>query len=280
MLPRERPGADLVAVVAAGVVAAKVAVVLRSVAGTLARTVLHLWTWFGIAVAALGVCVLGAGGPPRVVWALGAAAAVAVVRLLPLIAVNAPDEQLLDTARMAVTRWSARGNERGKRIRVHTDEVAAEVSRGRNLLAVGTIGSAILASGYSSALCADPGPGWTRWAAFGAAGLVGLAMLLSSRDCPDVTERLAIRLGGAGAALAGAGGAVAWASWGAREAVGGGVLVVAIPARVAAAFLGRGWSSVWWSRLGDAVETASVALSAPVAVLACGSFDYFRGMFS
>lgn len=280
LLPRSEPGADVVAIVAAGVVAAQAAALARVVATPIARPVLLVWLWSGVLVAGIGACVIAAGGEPRMLWAVLALLALSAARLLPQIAVDVPDEQLLDADRMSATTWTARVVAPARRVRVRTREVGRTVESGRRLLDAGALAAAVTVGGTAVALAIDPGPGWTRWLAFATGGSVGVALASCSRSYRGLETRLVLRFGGLVAVLAAAGGALAASSDVARYGVAGGCVVLAVPVLFAAAALGNGWRSVWWARIGDGVESLAVAAAFPVAMLAAGAFDHFRQLLS
>ncbi|MGQ0631837.1 MAG: EsaB/YukD family protein [Sporichthyaceae bacterium] len=280
LLPRSQPGDDLLAIVAAGVVAAQAAVVVRLVAAPLVRAALTVWLWLGVLAAGVGALVLLGDGEPRLVWCVLALCAVAAAKLLPQIAVDVPDEQLLDAERMSATTWSARVFPPARKVRIRTREVARTVESGRRLLDAGAIAAAMLAAGTAVALALDPGPGWTQWPAYATGALVGIALAACSRAYRGIGARLALRLGGLVAVLAGVGGSFAASSPMALYCAAGGALVLALPVIFAATALGNGWRSVWWARLGDGVDFLAVAGAFPVALLAAGAFTHFRQMLS
>lgn len=280
LIPRDEAGADLLAIVAAGVVAAQAAALLRLRATPAAQPALVVWIWTGAAVAAAGAGVLAGGGSPRVVWALLAIGAVTATRMLPRLAIDVPDEQLIDADKMAATTWSLRGAPTSRRVRIRTPEVEATVLGGRRLLDAAAVVASCVVAAAAVALPVDPFPGWERWLAFATGGLAGVALLLGSRAFAGGLPRLALRLGGLFAVAAGAGGALAAASDVGRLGIAAGCFALALPVAFAAAALGRGWRTVWWARLGDAVESLVVALVFPAALIAAGTFGHFRQMLS
>ncbi len=280
VIPRDEAGADLLAIVAAGVVAAQAAALLRLIATPAAQPALVVWMWAGGAVAVTAGGVLAGGGSLRVVWALLAVVAVGATRLLPRLAVDVPDEQLIDTEKMASTTWSLRGRLITRKVRVRTAEVERTVLSGRHLLDAASVVASAAVGAVAVALAVDPVDGWERWAAFGAGGLAGTALLLGSRAYAGGLPRLAQRLGGLVAVAAGAGGALAAASDVGRLGVAVGCFVLALPVVFAAVALGRGWRTVRWARLGDLAESLAVASVLPVALLAVGTFGHFRQMVS
>ncbi|MGQ0624020.1 MAG: EsaB/YukD family protein [Sporichthyaceae bacterium] len=280
LLPRTDPGEDLLAITAAGVVAAQAAVLVRLVAAPVVRAALTVWLWLGVLVAALAALALAGGGEPRLVWCVLALAAVAVARLVPQIAVDVPDEQLLDAERMSATTWSARAFPPARKVRIRTREVARTVESGRRLLDAGALGAAGTAAAAALALALDPGPGWTQWPAYATGALAGIALAACSRSYRGIGTRLALRIGGLIAVLAGVGGVFAASSSVALYCIGAGAAVLAIPVLGAALALGKGWRSVWWARLGDGVEGLCVMGVFPVAMAAAGAFNHFRQMLS
>lgn len=280
LLPRAEPGADLLAVVAAGVVAAQAAALARMFATEAAQAALLVWMWSGAVVAGIGALVLVGDGSPRVVWAAVIGLAVIAVRLLPAVVVDVPDEQLIDTEGMSNTTWSVRGFAPARRRRIRAAQTEDTVLAARGLLDAGALLAAALVAAGAVALAVDPAPGWPRWLAFATGGLAGAALLLGSRVYAGGVPRLALRVGGLVAMGAGAGGALAASSAAALAAIAAGCVFVALVVLLAAVALGNAWRSVWWGRLGDIADGAAVALLFPAATLAAGAFDHLRKLFS
>jgi hypothetical protein len=281
LLPRADGHDDVVAILVAGAVVAQVAIALRFFSTPEVLPALIVWAWAGTALTVLAALVLGGDGPPRAVWAGGAGLAVAAAALLPQFAIDAPEEQLLDTDRMAATTWSARSAAaRVSRVRVRSRDVRAAVDTGRALVDAGAIAAATAAAGACIGVALDPIDGWPKWLSFATGMTVGVALAAISRSYGGFVPRVALRAGGLVAAAAGAGALLAEVNNVARAAIAGSAALVAVLVLLAAARLGQGWRSVWWARLGDGVGTLAVAASLPCAALAAGTFEHMRAFMS
>ena len=76
---------------------------------------------------------------PRLVWSVLLLAAVLAARFVPSVAIDVPDQYLLDLERLAVTAWSARERTGGKRGRsvVPPSAVSAVATRGTRIITAG-----------------------------------------------------------------------------------------------------------------------------------------------
>jgi hypothetical protein len=235
---------------------------------------LRVWIVAGLAVFA--VCSLSplTGWDPRVVWALLVLLALLAARFAPALAVDVPDEAMLDLDRLAVTAWSARDRRSGLRGRIVVHRSAME---------------ALVASGSRTVTAAA--------AAIWAVVLVAAPLLLreATLDLDRIGARCLVLFAGAGLLLAGrsyrhggartmlrAAGLTCWAvllasvagdlSW--SWAVGVGVvgLTLGLAAVVAAVATGRGWRSVRWARRAELAEALSGAFAFAATVVAAGVF--------
>lgn len=281
LVPREEPRDDLVAILVAGAVVAQIAVLLRFVATRASFAALTAWTVGGAVVAGLAALALAADGRPRVVWAGVVCVAVVAAALLPQVAIDAPDEQLLDTDRMSATTWTARSAApRVTRVRVRPREVAEAVDAGRRLVCAGAIAASAAAAAGCAGLALDPIAGWSTWLSFATGIVVGVALASLSRAYGGYVPKIALRVGGLIAAAAAAGALLAEVNTIALVSIAGAAPVLAVPVLIAAARLGHGWRSVWWSRLGDGFGNLAVAASLPCALLAAGTIEYMRQLVS
>lgn len=278
VLQPQRPGQAALACTAAAVTAALVAAVLQ-VSG---RAALE-----GLTVELAGACLLAVvswtglvlGAPGPAVAAGLVALAACLVRVLPALAIDVPDEALLDLDRVSVTAWSAAAVKARRPLRVRSADVVRQVGDGRRLLDAAVVAVVLVALCCLPVLLARPASGLQRWGALLLTGCLAAAFALAARAFRGPVPRTALLLGGAvavvvlSARLAGQGGGAArllivFAALGGAAAV------------VAAVALGRGWRSVRWARAGDLVEGLAVTLALPAAVVAAGGVEHVRRLVS
>jgi ESX secretion system protein EccD len=216
------------------------------------------------------------GWSPRAAWAVLLAAALLAARFVPLLAVDVPDQYLVDVERLAVTAWSARDPVPRRRVRsiVPIGAVATVADRGGRVL--GTAAGVVLALVLVSA----PLLLWTATLPVDRVGarlevaLVGIGLLLAARSYRHPVARSLLRL--AGLACGGALTAYAVPRLGdgqllavSLSAVGLGLLLV-----VAAMATGRGWRSGWWSRRAEVAEALCGSSALAVVLVASGVFRH------
>jgi hypothetical protein len=211
---------------------------------------------------------------PEVVWALLVVLAMLSARFVPALAVDVPDQFLIDIERLAVTAWSARERPTGRRGRtiVPAQAVAVVAARGTRIVtgaaaaiwAVAAISAPMLLT--TATLPVD------RIGARVLVGLAGAALLLAARSYRHIAARTLLR--GAGLTC-----------WTALLVValqlldveGGlalsiaGISVAALMVVVAVA-TGRGWRSAWWSRRAEIAEGLAGAGAIAAVVVATGLF--------
>lgn len=213
---------------------------------------------------------------PRAAWAILLAGALVAARFVPALAIDVPDQYLVDVERLAVTAWSARDpapRRRGRSI-VPVAAVIAVADRGARVvttaagcvLVVAVVTAPLLL--WSADLPVD------RVGARLEVALVGLGLLVAARSHRHPTARSLLRL--AGLACGGALAAYAAARLDPGEllavalvAVGIGLLLV-----VAAIATGRGWRSVWWSRRAEAAEALCGSTALAFVLVASGFFRH------
>jgi hypothetical protein len=213
---------------------------------------------------------------PRAAWAILLAGALVAARFVPALAIDVPDQYLVDVERLAVTAWSARDPAPRRRVRsiVPVAAVIAVADRGARVvttaagcvLVVAVVTAPLLL--WSADLPVD------RVGARLEVALVGLGLLLAARSHRHPTARSLLRL--AGLACGGALAAYAAARLDPGEllavalvAVGIGLLLV-----VAAIATGRGWRSVWWSRRAEAAEALCGSTALAFVLVASGFFRH------
>ncbi|MCR1783489.1 hypothetical protein KVF89_13180 [Nocardioides carbamazepini] len=232
--------------------------------------------WF--AVAGLGALT---GVAPQVVWAVLFLAAVLAARFVPELAVDVPDQYLLDLERLAVTAWSARERPTGRRGRIVVPEQAVQVvaARGARLVTAAATAVLVVVLITTPLLLATAHLPLDSTGARCLVGFGGAALLFAARSYRHAAASRLLRLAGvvALAALAvvilglapGAGAPVAAPGAVAAVAVAlAGILVLA------AVLVGRGWRSAWWSRRAEIGEAVCGAFAVGALVVAVGFFRY------
>lgn len=250
--------------------------------GSRAEEALRTWLavgsfWFVLA----GVAALTSTSP-QTVWAVLFLVAVLGARFVPEIAIDVPDQYLLDLERLAVTAWSARERPTGRRGRIIVPEetVGAVASRGTRTVRAATIAIFVVV------LLAAPLLLWTadlpldRTGARCLVGFGGAALLLAARSYRHVLARRLLRLSGVYslALVAGVVLGVLPGGPGPGSTFLGvvGLLAVGVAAVLVlvAVVVGRGWRSAWWSRRAEIAEAMSGSFAVASLVVAVGFFRY------
>jgi hypothetical protein len=222
-----------------------------------------------------GVCTL-AGRPERVDWAVLLLGALLAARFVPLLAVDVPDQYLVDFERLAVTAWSAR--DRGPRRRIRSVVPIAAVSevadRGGRLVAAASAAVTVVVLVAAPLLIATATLPIDRIGARLEVLLVGAGLLLAGRSYRQPMARLLLRLAGVAcwttlAVYVATRLSPGWLTTAAVVAVGLGVLVV-----VAAVATGRGWRSAWWARRAEVAEALCGSAAFASVLVASGFFRY------
>lgn len=232
--------------------------------------------WFTLA----GVAAL-TGGSPQTVWAVLFLLAVLGARFVPEVAVDVPDQFLLDLERLAVTAWSARERPTGRRGRIVVPERAVTAVAARGARTVRAAAVAI----FVVVLVAAPLLVWTadlpldRTGARCLVGFGGASLLLAARSYRHTAARRLLRLSGVvalavvalvllglapgGDADSGLSGIVA------SLAIGTAAVLVLV-----AVLVGRGWRSAWWSRRAEVAEAVCGSFAVGSLVVAVGFFRH------
>ena len=263
-------------VVAAAVLGgALTAAVGRALTGH-AEEALRVWIvvgagWFTVA----GLAAL-TSQRPQVVWAVLLVGAVLAARFVPAIAIDLPDQYLIDVQRLAVTAWSARERPTGRRGRIVVpQETVAEVAeRGARLVtaaAAAILG--VVAVSTPLLLVTDDLP-MDRIGARLLVLLAGGALLLAARSHRHAGARRMLRL--AGLVCLGSLAVVLPDVLG-DQALGyltGGLVAGGALAVVVGVAVGRGWRSAWWSRRAEIAESLCGAGALASLVVAVGLFRH------
>ncbi len=260
---------------AAALFAAVAAAVARALQDE-AEEALRVWmvvgsTWF--VVAALAALL---SAEPQVVWAVLLVGAVLAARFVPGLAVDVPDDYLIDLERLAVTAWSARQRPSGRRGRIVVPRatVAAVASRGTRMITAASVAIAVVTVVSAPLLLASADLALDRVGARCVVGFGGCALLLAARSFRHVVARRLLRLAGvwclavlAVAVLPGLGDAP-------RGYVAGGAIALGLLLVVVAVAVGRGWRSAWWSRRAEVAEVVCGSFAVGAVVVAVGLFRH------
>ncbi len=211
---------------------------------------------------------------PRVTWSVLLVLAMLASRIVPAMAVDVPDNYLIDMDRLAITAWSARERPRSRRGRVVVPEAA--------VLAVATRGSAVITASAAAILTLSvvSAPLLLEAADLpidrvGARVLVflcGAGMMLGARSYRHTAARQLLRLAGLACWVALASALVPVLSDGQWLAVGVVAVGLALLLVLVAVATGRGWRSAWWSRRAEVAEGVVGSFAIAAVVVAAGFF--------
>lgn len=258
-------------------VAALVAAVAAAVARALDRRVeelLRVWIVVGVTVFVVtaGAALLGLS--PQVVWALLLIGAMLAARFVPGLAIDVPDQLLIDLERLAVTAWSARDRPTGRRGRtvVLPRAVAAVAARGTRIVTASSVAILGVVAVAAPLLLGTATLPLDRVGARILVGLAGAALLLAARSYRHAAARALLR----------AAGLVCWATLLAvllRMYGDGSGLTIAVIAVVLASLMvlvgvatGRGWRSASWSRRAEVAEGLCGSFAVASVFVAVGLF--------
>lgn len=272
------PGAHLLPAVlgAAGIAAAVIAGIGRALADE-ADEIGTVWIASGLTVFVCCAVPAFFGWDPRVSWTLLVFLSMMAARFAPSLAIDVPDEALLDLDRLAVTAWSARDTKKSGtrgRIVVAGDAMERLVHRAARIV-TGSAVAVLVVSSIASPLLLHSAD--IDLDSIGARCLVlfaGLSLVLAARSYRLAGARALLRLAGLAALTSLAVHLVVAAGPGAPHlgtffyvVVGLGAITLA-----AAVATGRGWRSVWWSRRAEVAESMCGSFAFASAVVAAGIF--------
>ena len=258
-------------------VSALVAAVTAGVARALdrrAEEVLRVWIVAGVALFVLTGAGALAGMPPEVVWGVLLVLAMLAARFVPGLAVDVPDQFLIDIERLAVTAWSARDRPRGRRGRtvVRPDDVTVVAARASRTVTAAACAIWAVAAISAPMLLATATLPVDRVGARVLVGLAGGALLLTARSYRHRGARAMLR----------AAGLTCWVSLlvvllgllsdERRFTLAVSVIVLAALLVVVAVANGRGWRSAWWSRRAEVAEGLAGAGAIAALVVSSGLF--------
>jgi hypothetical protein len=211
---------------------------------------------------------------PRVTWSVLLVLAMLAARVVPTMAVDVPDNFLIDMDRLAITAWSARERPRSRRGRVVVPEAAVVAVATRGSAIISATAAAILAvSALSAPLLLEAADlPIDRIGARLLVFLCGGGLLLSARSYRHSAARALLRLAGLAcwAALVWAMVPVLsdsqWLTVGVAAVLLAGLLVIVAVAT------GRGWRSAWWARRAEVAESVCGSFAIASLVVSAGFF--------
>jgi hypothetical protein len=270
------PGAHLLpAILGSAAIAAAVVAGIGRALSPGADEVSTVWIVSGLTV--FTCCALTAllGWDARVSWTLLVFLSMMAARFAPSLAVDVPDEALLDLDRLAVTAWSARdSHRRGRRGRivVAADAMERLVHRASRLVTGAAVAILVTVVVARQLLLHAARIDLDRIGARCLVLFAGCSLLLAARSYRHAAARALLRLAGLGALTALAVHLVAGPGAGHLDTFFYAVVGLGVVALGAAVATGRGWRSVWWARRAEVAESMCGSFAFASAVVAAGLF--------
>ena len=270
--------AKLPTIIGVAALAAAVAAAVGRALDEHSEEALRVWMVVGTSV----FLVTGGGRPdrrpPQVVWAVLLLVAMLAARFVPMLAVEVPDQFLIDLERLAVTAWSARERPKGRRGRTLVPRRAVADGRRASGTRMVTAASAAVARGGGRLGATAAGRGHARrWT--GSARAAWSASP-ARRCCSPRAATATWPRGRCSAPPACCAGrcwlVVVFDAAGRRTEgfVAGAAVFLAFLVLMVAVALGRGWRSAWWSRRAEIAEAVCGAFAVGAVVVAVGLFRH------
>ena len=270
------PGIHLLPAIlgASAVSAAVVAGVARALADE-PDEVSTVWIASGLSVFVCCAVPALLGWDDRVAWTLLVFGAMMAARFAPSLAIDVPDEALLDLDRLAVTAWSARDTRQGgRRGRIVVAGAAMEqmVRRASRTVTAASVAILVVVLVASPLLLLSATIDLDRIGARCLVGFAGLSLLLAARSYRHAGARALLRLAGIGALVALAVHLVVGPGADHLDTFFYVVIALGAIALASAIATGRGWRSVWWARRAEVAESFCGSFAFAAAVVAAGVF--------
>lgn len=270
------PGVHLLpAILAAGGISAAVVAGIGRALAPGGDEVATVWMVSGVTVFACCAVPAMLGWDPRVTWTLLVFLSMMAARFAPSLAIDVPDEALLDLDRLAVTAWSARDSQRkGRRGRivVAADAMERLVRRASRIVTSASVAILVTVVVASPLLLHTATIDLDRIGARCLVFFAGCSLLLAARSYRHAAARALLRLAGLGALASLAVHLVAGPGAGHVDTFFYVVVALGVIALAAAVATGRGWRSVWWSRRAEVAESLCGSFAFAAAVVAAGVF--------
>ena len=217
---------------------------------------LRVWIVVGVGL----FLVTGAGAllhaDPRVVWGLLLLAAMLAARFVPAIAIDVPDQFLIDLERLAVTAWSARDRPHGRRGRtvVPPAAVAQVAARGSRIVTASAAGVWVVVAVVRADAAGHRRPARRPDRRTGHGRPLGRGAAAGCAQHRHPAARAMLR--GAGLTCWAALVVVLLGVVDPRQGFALGIagILLAVLLVVVAVATGRGWRSAWWSRRAEVAE--------------------------
>ena len=210
-----------------------------------------------------------------VAWSVLLVGAMMAARVVPGLAIDVPDQLLIDLERLAVTAWSARDRPRGRRGRAvaSPNAVAMVAARGTRLVTAACVAVAAVAVVASGMLLETVTDGTALIGARCLVFFAGAALLLAARSYRHAAARALLRCAGLGC-WAWLASALLRTEDGTPTTVLGWVsIALAALLVVVAVATGRGWRSAWWARRAEVAEGLCGAAALASVFVAVGLFQ-------
>jgi hypothetical protein len=270
------PGVHLLpAILGAAAISAAVVAGIGRALSVGADEVGTVWIVSGLTVFACCSLTAMLGWDARIAWTLLVFLSMMAARFAPSLAVDVPDEALLDLDRLAVTAWSARDSHRGGkrgRIVVAADAMERLVHRASRLVTGASVAILVTVVVASPLLLDAAHIDLDRIGARCLVLFAGCSLLLAARSYRHATARALLRLAGLGALAALAVHLVLGPGAGHLDTFFYVVVGLGVVALAAAVATGRGWRSVWWARRAEVAESFCGSFAFAAAVVAAGVF--------
>ena len=267
---------QLPTIVGAAGLAGAVAAALARALNDEGEEALRLWIvagsgWF--VVAALGAIT---SVPPQVVYAVLLVVVVLAARFVPGVAVDVPDQYLIDVERLAVTAWSARERPSGRRGRfvVPPTVVADVAAHGARMITAASVAVFLVVVTTAPLLLQTATLPLDRIGARTLVGFGGCTLLFAARSYRHVVARRLLRAAGLWCLALVAYVVVGLLGPGSRTLLAIGTIALAAIVLVVAVAVGRGWRSAWWSRRAEVAEVVCGSLAVASVVVAVGLFRH------
>ncbi|MFF2052867.1 hypothetical protein ACFVU2_14790 [Leifsonia sp. NPDC058194] len=222
------------------------------------------------------------GMPAQGAAAISLGAAPVALRALPTMLLDVPPGMFIDYQRYQSTRWAVRERvpEPGEAVTLTGARRIAGQSTARLQTATVLIAGIAAVSAPVALIPLQPVDPLRYWGQLVLAATVALALLLSARRSSVRLLRWVPRAAAGVVVLS-----VVVAATLASGALGlsvaaAGLLVIGIATAAVLVAVGRGASSLFWSRLADLVEALCVVFALPAGLVAAGVIDLMRGVMA
>ena len=235
---------------------------------------LRVWIVVGVAL----FLVTGAAAlmhtSSQVVWGLLLLLATLAARFVPGMAIDVPDQFLIDLERLAVTAWSARERPHGRRrgMVVPPQAVAHVAARGARIVTASAAAVWVVVAVSAPMLLATATLPVDRIGARVMVGLAGAALLLAARSYRHPAARTLLRGAGLTCWVALSVVLLDLLDTSGSVALGLGGIAFAVVLVLVAVATGRGWRSAWWSRRAEVAEGLAGAGAIAALVVSSGLF--------